>query len=588
MSYNSRFFRTSFDLLIRFEAHRGSCKQSTAFSLFCHSLLWREFAERFEESISDNDLVSWATRLMGRPDLLYAWNQKLELLDSQLVHSADDTAIRNNVVAAIRECGLPHSRIVSSRMRDELELVPFETPHFLRFTRTLLLFSTRIKDPEPNADLDTFVSTDQNLPSELPAWVGECKVLERFRRITRTSVFSYNGVQPSSGAVADCSGLRGKPMSKLATSCIANRQAYKDLSKLGLLPPTVLYYPRRRKLGQTTSKLFFVPKNYKKQRSICFEPAMQAWAQRAIEKTMVHDVLKATLGKTDPHSCERNRLLVQSRSMATIDLSNASDSVSSAFLQLLGPVYSRALRSTRSTHCLLPTGDQLLLKKAASMGNGWTFPLECLIFSAIAEEACDREGLAPIYSVFGDDIIVPIGAYDKCRELLVECGFQPNETKSFGGSSNFRESCGYDILWYSNTKVYVSPTRISRGCPDYVIDDIRKGDIPYLIPLANSSYGTRLGLFLTQLLVRAGANVYCDFIERINERSHKIEFPYLFHPNGRLPLDNYSTGFDKELPPVYSISDADAYPLALQMDYRYSIDYPEGRPSYPELRRVRH
>lgn len=587
MSRNRRFFRTSFDLLIRFEAHRGSCKQSTAFSLFCHSLLWREFAERFEESIPDNDLVSWATRLMGRPDLLYAWNQKLELLDSQLIHSADDSAIRSNLIAAIRECGLPHAQVVSSRFRDELGIVPFETPHFLRFCRTLLLFSTRIKDPEPEADLDTFVSTDQRLPDQLPGWVESSAVLTRFRRATGSSVFSYNGVQPTSGAVADRSGLRGKPMSKLATSCIANRQAYKDLSKLDLLPPTVLYYPKRRKLGQTTSKLFFVPKNYKKQRSICFEPAMQAWAQHAIEKTMVYDVRRATLGKTDPHSCERNRSLVQSRSMATIDLSNASDSVSSAFLQLLGPVYSRALRSTRSTHCQLPNGDILLLKKAASMGNGWTFPLECLIFSAIAEEACILEGLAPIYSVFGDDIIVPVDAYDRCRELLAECGFQPNEAKSFGGSSIFRESCGYDILWYSNTKVFVTPTRISRGCPDNVIDDILSGNIPYLIPLANSSYGTQLGLFLTQLLVKAGANIYCDFIETVNERSHKIEFPYLYHPNGRLPLEDYSTGFDKVLPPRYSVSDADAYPLALQMDYRYSIDYPEGKPSYPELRRVR-
>lgn len=586
MSRNKRLLVESLDLLVRFKAHRGDVSQATYFTLFSHLLLWEDFANMFSVDISSNEKYSWVARLCSEPRLLFSWNQKLEGFDSQLIRSKDENELTFNFVYAIEHCGLPHCNIVGKRLKAFLDLVPFYMASLLRFGRTILLFSSRIRDPRPEDDLSSWLACEEAIPTHLPAWVADCDVLTRFRENTRYTRFSMDGVSPSSGAVSDMVGLRGKPLGKLAATCTASRKDYKDLAKLDLLPPSIVYYSTRRQLGTPCSKLLFVPKNYKKNRTICAEPAVQAWMQRAIEKTMVRDVREATQGRTDPHKCERNRTLVRSRQLSTIDLSAASDSVSSAFLEYLGPVYHRALRSTRSEICLLPNGSQHTLKKAASMGNGWTFPLECLVFSALAEEACKREGLAPIYSVFGDDIIIPNGAYETCCSLLQECGFTVNQSKSFSAESLFRESCGRDYLWVNNKPIEVTPTRISRSLSANIIDLVLESrDCGELIPLANSSFGTILGKFLTQVLVRSGAHIYCDFVISIDEKSHRPVFSHLFHPLGEHPWDGCPTGFEMT-PKRYRIGDADRYPLALKQTYEFSLEYPEGKPKYPELRRV--
>jgi hypothetical protein len=48
-----------------------------------------------------------------------------------------------------------------------------------------------------------------------------------------------------------------------------------------------------------------------------------------------------------------------------------------------------------------------------------------------------------LFSVFGDDIIVPARCYDRMLRFLRLMGCTPNEEKSFG-SGSFRESCGHD------------------------------------------------------------------------------------------------------------------------------------------------
>jgi len=77
------------------------------------------------------------------------------------------------------------------------------------------------------------------------------------------------------------------------------------------------------------------------------------------------------------------------------------------------------------------------------MGNGYTFPLETLIFWAIAR-TCVRSG--GIVSVYGDDIIVPSEDYEQLCYVLRAAGFSPNKTKSFS-TGPFRESCGADYFY---------------------------------------------------------------------------------------------------------------------------------------------
>jgi hypothetical protein len=78
------------------------------------------------------------------------------------------------------------------------------------------------------------------------------------------------------------------------------------------------------------------------------------------------------------------------------------------------------------------------------MGNGFTFPLESLIFWAITCVACGTKARDSV-TVFGDDIICPASYIDDVTKALELCGFSVNLKKSYWDGP-FRESCGCDYF----------------------------------------------------------------------------------------------------------------------------------------------
>jgi hypothetical protein len=145
-------------------------------------------------------------------------------------------------------------------------------------------------------------------------------------------------------------------------------------------------------------------------------------------------------------------------SLATIDLSSASDSVSSALVAELTsgrPVFQEALFACRTTQAQLPSGSIRTLNKFASMGSADCFPIEAMVFAAIAVMAIaprTKSGAVSLpisrdvvgrVTVFGDDIIVPNKEYSRVVSALNQFGFKVNEKKSFH-KGRFRESCGGD------------------------------------------------------------------------------------------------------------------------------------------------
>jgi len=119
----------------------------------------------------------------------------------------------------------------------------------------------------------------------------------------------------------------------------------------------------------------------------------------------------------------------------------------------------------------------------SSMGNGFTFPLQTIIFVSIVK-ACyrllgisfsRRNGKPLNYGVFGDDIIVCREAYNYVCHALQLFGFIVNSDKSYNTGS-FRESCGGDYwrgvdvrgLYIKKLKtatdVYSSLNRLVRWC----------------------------------------------------------------------------------------------------------------------------
>jgi len=89
------------------------------------------------------------------------------------------------------------------------------------------------------------------------------------------------------------------------------------------------------------------------------------------------------------------------------------------------------------------------LEKFSSMGNGFTFELETLIFSAAVSAVYEMKGLVCTFgvdaSVYGDDIIVRTEAAADVIAALKYIGFTTNSDKTFL-NGYFRESCGGDYF----------------------------------------------------------------------------------------------------------------------------------------------
>jgi len=202
------------------------------------------------------------------------------------------------------------------------------------------------------------------------------------------------------------------------------------------------------------SELAFVPKNAKTDRAICIEPCLNVVLQKGIGSHIRQRLRKFGV---DLDNQGINQHLARKASLAavnhgnenlcTIDLSAASDTIAyQLVLELLPIDWVEFLDSCRSPVTSYK-GETIKLQKWSSMGNGYTFELETLIFYALASSAMVEEGLTPRTQsnihVYGDDIIVPVAAYPLLVETLNCVGFSLNREKSFTDGSFF-ESCGCD------------------------------------------------------------------------------------------------------------------------------------------------
>jgi hypothetical protein len=138
------------------------------------------------------------------------------------------------------------------------------------------------------------------------------------------------------------------------------------------------------------------------------------------------------------------------REFATLDLSNASDTVASTLVKVLLPrKWYEALDDLRSKKTFIQN-KWVVLEKFSSMGNGFTFELETILFAAIAcsvTRECDGLGeLGSDVFVFGDDIIVKNSVARPLKSVLEFLGFNLNYEKSYFDDSPFRESCGADFF----------------------------------------------------------------------------------------------------------------------------------------------
>lgn len=202
------------------------------------------------------------------------------------------------------------------------------------------------------------------------------------------------------------------------------------------------------------NKISFVPKSYKTLRSIATEPLLNGYLQKGIDQ-LLRRRLKAICG-IDLSDQSVNSELARVGSLGgfnpycTIDLSAASDSLSTELVKDLLPVdWFDLLDRTRSCRYKY-NGTSQRYHKFVSMGNGFCFPLQTLIFAAACHAMCVACGTPDDFKVYGDDIVVRQSGALLLLEYLRFIGFRNNPDKTFLVGP-FRESCGTD--WYGGLDV---------------------------------------------------------------------------------------------------------------------------------------
>lgn len=199
------------------------------------------------------------------------------------------------------------------------------------------------------------------------------------------------------------------------------------------------------------SRFSSVPKNNEKRRPINIEPFGNLLVQRRIGNSIRH--LLSRKGLDLDQTAAVHRVRIANLKDATLDLSNASDSMSLALVRFLFPKwFVKMLENSRSFLLFGGDGSYHVPRKISSMGNGYTFELMTMVLYALCQ-TYDAHS-----SVFGDDIIIDCRVADDLQKDLIDVGFRVNVEKSFT-EGPFRESCGanfhaqegyitsFDVTW---------------------------------------------------------------------------------------------------------------------------------------------
>jgi len=225
-----------------------------------------------------------------------------------------------------------------------------------------------------------------------------------------------------------------------ATYCTWNTTLQRECVRFGERPFIV----------QRWNKLSFVPKDCKKLRTMSVEPTTSMGFQLSYGEWLAERLFEScNIDISTQPDC--HRLLVRIASLlhelgiATLDWSKASDRIWIVLIELLFPeAHYKFMMHIRSSHALVD-GEEIRLPMMGTMGNGFTFPLQTLVFYALLTALCRVHGIdETVVSTFGDDCIVPTSLLTPVKNLADILGWQLNEEKSFfdGG---FRESCGADM-----------------------------------------------------------------------------------------------------------------------------------------------
>ncbi len=323
----------------------------------------------------------------------------------------------------------------------------------------------------------TYIKTDLELAEREREWTPE--FLRKFSRVSHLlfgSVFSHMDSLHGTGRLIPKHGP-----GRTADRLFGNEKF--DLSEwhwrlerggfhsVDFILPSPRFYQNLDRIqfshpgDERPSRVTAVPKTLKTPRIIAIEPTCMQYAQQSVAEPLVElletdSVSRHFVGFTDQVPNQQlARIGSRDQSLATLDLSEASDRVSNQLVEIMLNGYTHlrdAVESSRSLQADVPVHGVIRLNKFASMGSALCFPIEAMVFTTavfmgIEESQGSRLTDRTIKSmigrvrVYGDDIIVPVEYTQAVIGVLEALGFKVNQHKSFW-NGNFRESCGKEYF----------------------------------------------------------------------------------------------------------------------------------------------
>jgi hypothetical protein len=292
-----------------------------------------------------------------------------------------------------------------------------------------------------NKRLDHFYANPDRMTGKMRKWTETMeRAIARILGDPRTFVDGLpTDIRLTDGATEDRSRRRSFPFLKITGKLRCTSGTVKWLSAL------MLFYgidvSSCRFVLVSRNVIALVQKNWQTHRTIAKEPTHTLPFQLAIDSFVKRQLRRVGV---DLSSQVRNQELAKKGSIdgsfATVDLEMASDTLAfNAVLWMLPFEWARIFLAFRSSEYKAPWGSGVYAK-FSSMGNGYTFTLETLIFKA----ACIAVG-SQQHAVYGDDIVIETEYVDDLIQLLAFLGFRTNVAKTFcNPDSRFRESCGAD------------------------------------------------------------------------------------------------------------------------------------------------
>lgn len=295
-------------------------------------------------------------------------------------------------------------------------------------TNERLLFTSEEFNILPRITFARFVEHVQHLIVET---IGDSVPIEAL-------IGSFSG-----GASTSRSRTESHPASKYLGKAHVTERCLKELVPLIRDEIPLWFQSEGLELLQVPGNVMFtVPKKTDIDRCACKEPDINMFLQKGLGRFIRQALRRKGINLNDQFI---NRSLAREGSLtgklATLDLSSASDSVSSGLVALLLPPCWYSVLDAARCHVTIIDGEEHRNEMFSSMGNGFTFELESLLFWSIVKATCYFTGTRGIVSVYGDDIICPSDVVQDVEWVLSYLGFSVNTEKSFS-EGPFRESCG--------------------------------------------------------------------------------------------------------------------------------------------------